>query len=129
MQERGFTQRALAKELKVSEDTVAHWLWARYYPQRANFEKLCRVLDVSPNMLVQSSSELIERGRTTRIVRFHAKEVLGQNDAPEYREVREIEVDLALESERVSDEEEVKEEDFTISGESESPEDTKSDTA
>lgn len=127
MQQKGYTQAGFARDVGVSKDTVAAWLWGKYFPQRKNFDEICKVLDIAPNLLVASSAELVERGRTTRIVRFHLNELQGLNDDPEYREVSDITHDLALESERESTEEEVREEDFTISGEGESPEDPEPD--
>ena len=114
LQERGLSRKALADYCEVSEQAVSNWIWNEWNPLEDNFYKICEFLDISPKMLAMSSNELIEHGRTNRIVRFHTREMMGLNDDPDYRETREIYEDLISESERESEEEEVREEEPQI---------------
>ena len=128
-QERGYSQQSLADAVGVKIATIQNWLWGRCRPLQDNFENLCKALDVSPNMLELTTASLVERGRHTRIARFHAKELLGTNEPPEYREVQLVEADLVDASERESAEEEVRRESLTIPRTEQPSDATESDTA
>ena len=127
IQEKGLTQKKFAELVGVTTDTVQNWVWGRNAIHKDNYAKVCDVLQVSPQLLVLHSGELVERGRTARVMRFHARELLGQNDAPDYREVQLVEADLATADERDAAEEEVREEEVTVYGEDQPSESGESD--
>lgn len=120
MQERGLNQRQFAELVDVTTDTIHNWVWAKCFPQRRHFDKICEVLNISPQLLSVNSHDLVERGRTARIVRFHVRELIGENDPPDYREVQLIEADLADATERDAAEEEVREGNVAVYGEGKS---------
>ena len=93
-QERGFSQRTLADAVGVQLQTIHRWVFGKTRPGVGAYKKLCEVLDVSPNLLEMSSAELMERGRHARVARFYVKEMIGENDAPSYREIQRIQSDL-----------------------------------
>ena len=126
-QERGFTIEQLAEEAGLAPKTIHSWIWGKRRAQRDKFFQVCRVLDVPPGVLLFSAEELVEHGRTKRVTRFHLKEVLGTNEPPTYKEIQLIEGDLISEQEREAEEDEVREEDFTISSEDTSHSDTEPD--
>ena len=114
MQEGNLTQQGLADRCDVKVRTVQLWLSGAVRPSVSNFDTLCLVLGVEPEILRMSSQELLERARTLRVVRFHNREMLGKNNAPDYDEARRIELDLQDAEERNAQEEEVKEADITV---------------
>ena len=82
MQERNLTQEGLADRCDVTVRTVQQWLSGVARPRGNHFETLCSVLQVEPALLRMSSLELLEQARTLRVVRFHNREMLGKNLAP-----------------------------------------------
>ena len=128
-QERGLTQQVLADMVGVTITTIQMWLWGERNPSKKNFEKLCAALQVSPNMLEISTSELVERGRHARVSRFYNREMLGKNLPPEYKEVQRVEADLQDAAVRESAEEEVRAGKLTVFGAGQSSGDSESDTA
>ena len=84
MQERNLTQEGVADLLDVHHRAVQNWLSGRTRPRGHHFERLCSVLKVEPALLRMSSLELLEQARTLRVVRFHNREMLGKNNAPDY---------------------------------------------
>ena len=114
MQERNISRDKLADLVGVTGRTVWNWIWDEFDPKEENFYKLCEVLKVSPRLLACSSADLVERGRTSRILRFHAKELMGTNDDPTYAETQLIHQDLMAEADGESAEEETKVGEITI---------------
>lgn len=120
MQERGYTIRELAEEMDVTYHTLYGWLWAKNRPLKKNLLKLADALDISPHLIAIRSTDLVERGRTTRSLRFYAREMLGLNEPPDYREIQLIEQDLTDASDRDSEEEEVRAGEVTVPSEAKS---------
>ena len=116
MQERGVTRDQLAEQVGVTGRTIWNWIWDEFDPKEENFYKLCEALKIPPRLLACSSSDLVERGRTNRIIRFHTKELLGTNDDPTYAETQLIHQDLVSDADGDAAENETREEDLTISG-------------
>ena len=128
IQERGLTRKEVAEKIGCAHQQIWNWMWNKNNPVERNFYKLCEVLDINPSMLALSSEELVEHGRTNRVVRWNVKEILGKNEPPRYEEVQQILNDLTLESSRDSEEEEVREEVITVLGEGKPHPDPESDT-
>ena len=127
MQERNISRNKLAEEVGVSGRTVWNWLWDIVDPKEENFYKTCEVLKIPPRLLACSSSDLVERGRTNRIIRFHVKELMGTNDDPTYAETQLIQQDLIAEADGESAEAETKAGTITVSSQGQSHPDPKSD--
>ena len=127
MQEKKMSIGHVAMLVDVSAQTVSDWLGGRRRPRKAMFERLCTALEISPEQVLMTSQELVERSRHTRVVRFYQREMMGENDNPTYDEVRLIESDLQDAAERDAAEAEVKAGDITVSGSLESPADSESD--
>ena len=113
-QERGFTPTELARKIGVSPSTVNNWMWGKTLPQLGKFEKLCDALQVAPSFLTINVDDLVERGRTSRVIRFFVKEMLGENAAPDYREIQSVLEDVLSSAERIASEEETKEGELTV---------------
>ena len=116
MQERNISRDKLADKMGISGRTIWNWIWDENDPTKENFYKLCEALKIPPRLLACSSSDLVEMGRTSRIIRFHTKELMGTNDDPTYAETQLIHQDLVSEATDDAAEEETREEDLTISG-------------
>ena len=127
IQERGLTQSKVAELIGVSGQAVTAWIWGQADPLYLNFLKLCEVLDVPPKYLALKSSELVERGQTNRVLRFHVRELLGLNEPPTYREIQDITEDLQSIADGNAAEDETKVGTITVSGQGESHPDPKSD--
>ena len=128
-QERGFSQRTLADAVGVQLQTIHRWLFGKTRPGVDTYKKLCEVLEVSPNLLEMSTAELMERGRHARVARFYLKEIIGENDAPTYRETQLILDDLQDATDRDASAEEVKPGEITIFGAEDAAPDTEPDPA
>jgi transcriptional regulator with XRE-family HTH domain len=47
----GVTQSALAKRMKVSQQSVSYWVKGIYEPSINQIVELCRILETTPNYL------------------------------------------------------------------------------
>lgn len=128
IQELGLTQTEVAQRLGVSNQTITAWIWGDAKPMFKNYIRLCEVLDIPPKLLAVSAMELKERSLTNRATRFYAREMVGLNEPPDFREVRDIEADLSIAATRDSEEEEVRHGTITVFGESESSGPTEPDS-
>ena len=122
----GITQQEFAELVGVDKITVTRWVWDNASPSEKNIYKICEVLKIPRRLLVMNSGDLLEKARTERVVKFSVNEVLDDNEPADYREVQLILQDLSVEQERESEAEEVREEDFTVSSEVDSSENTES---
>jgi len=52
MQAKGLTINDLAERLGCVKSTVYHWITGRYSPDVRNVQKICRILDITPNELL-----------------------------------------------------------------------------
>ena len=129
IQESGLTLEEVAEQAGVGVGSIKNWIWGKHRPQVEKLYKVARVLNVPLNVLVMSSEELQEYGRTSRVVRYYAKEAMGANEDADYREIQLIESDLASEAERESAEEETRQGEVTVFGEGEPSEHSESDIA
>ena len=127
IEERGIDKKKLAKSVGVTVETLKNWISGSHKAQRPRFDKLCYILQIPPKVLSSTSAEIVEYRSTKRILRFHMREAAGLNDAPTYREIREITEDLNTSAERIAEEEDPKEEETTLFGKTQPPADSESD--
>ena len=126
IQERGLTVQEVSKKANLDSQTLYNWIRGKHKAREDKYYQLCRALSVAPEILQLSSTEIVELGRTTRVLRWHMKEITGTNDDPSYSEIRDVTTDLQSESERESEEDEVREEKITVYSEAESHSDSES---
>lgn len=110
----GYTHKALAEKLGVSSSTVSQWMMGGVSPSLDNFKNLCELLDMHPLHMQMASHDIRDLARHERVMSFYAAELKGENDAPRYDEVRLIEADIDGENIRGTEEDEVKQGEFTI---------------
>ena len=127
IQEAGFTQAQLARDLSITKDTIQNWLTGRARPQIETFYRLCEALKIEPNVLVAPSSELVDEGMHIRMLRFHMREIAGANEPPTFAEAHSIRNVLLDEGDETAAEAEVKQGQDTISGTEQTEADTESD--
>ena len=116
LQEREFTKQSFASAVGVKADTVHRWLFGETRPGKERYLKICETLEIAPQLLRLSSSELVHRGQHARVARFWTKEMLGLNDAPTHREIQCILDDIQAAGERETAEAEVRAGEITLFG-------------
>lgn len=78
MEERGWTQYRLAKQMDCSQSTVAHWLAGETKPQKATMKRLAEVLGVSISTLTgaeKRTSAEVQRDELIRLFQAASPEL------------------------------------------------------
>ena len=52
----GIRQTELAKQLEIGKTAVSNWITGRNYPTVAQLIKICKILDTTPNELLDFNS-------------------------------------------------------------------------
>ena len=89
--ERKMTYQLFAEACEEQLDEIYAWMSGDKDPTSRQFDTICEVLEVAPEILLLDSNDIIAQGKDTRVVRFYVRELLGSNKEPIYTEVKSIE--------------------------------------
>ena len=89
--ERLMDDKKFAAACEETLDEVYAWLSGDKDPTSRQFDTICEVLAVAPEILLLDSNDIIAQGKNTRVVRFYVRELLGRNKEPTHTEIKSIE--------------------------------------
>lgn len=118
----------VADECGLDVDVIQDWIHENKLPSSIEFDTLCDVLCVSPDLLLLDSNDIITLGKETRVVRFYVLELLGKHKDPTATEVEKIEAQIRVEQEIKDSGTEVRPGVFAIYDTEESSTDSESST-
>ena len=126
--ERGMDDKTFANKCEETLDEVYAWMAGDKDPTSRQFDIICEVLGVAPEILLLDSNDLIAQGKDTRVVRFYTRELLGRNKEPIYTEIKQIEEAIQYAASIEDSATTAKSGTFTIFNTEQPSDDTESDT-